>query len=158
MNPKVVIILSPVGQNSTTTCCTQTQLMVWFSLWHVIRMVRKDWSVDHYFIVASINFKQILWETHGFTPNLTNETICLQACIIGNSFAQFRIERLTTSRKSAFICLSSTTTLAATAVVFVDGPLVVATIISVSKSCINIQETTISEKNHYTVWRFQIRS
>lgn len=42
---------------------------------------------------------------------------------------------LTTSRNSAFICLSSTTRLAETAVAFEFGPLAVATRISVSKSC-----------------------
>lgn len=45
------------------------------------------------------------------------------------------IEHLTTSRNSAFICLSSTRRLAETAVAFVLGSLAAATMISVSKSC-----------------------
>jgi hypothetical protein len=53
---------------------------------------------------------------------------------------QYIVKQLTTSRKSAFICLSSTTRLAETAVAPVVVPLAVATTISVSKSCINNQK------------------
>jgi len=59
---------------------------------------------------------------------------------------QYIVEQLTTSRKSAFICLSSTTRLAETAVAPVVVPLAVATTISVSKSCINNQKK--KEKNY----------
>lgn len=54
----------------------------------------------------------------------------------------------TTSRKSAFICLSSTTTLAETAAAFVAVPPLLATIISVSNSCTCTEMNNVSNNSN----------